>query len=733
MESNIVFDFVEPNDTILEATDIGLTLSNSGNFIADGFIGDSPNITNGSNDVDLFQIQLNIGDRVTIDIDAREFGSNLDSVLLLFDSNGTLVAFSDDDFAPGENPFVSFTDSFISFEAEISGLYYIGVSSFPNLYDPFVADSGTGGNSTGEYNIDINLFNGIEPNDAIFEATDTGLTSSNPGNFIADGFIGDSLFNPEIETLDVDLFEVQLNAGDYLTVDIDTTESDSSLDSVLRLFDSNGLELVASDDTLAPDENPFATNVGDSFISFQAEASGIYYIGVSSFPNINYDPRFSNTLSSDDSGNSTGEYTIDINLFKDDNDTIFEAQDTGLTSINPGNFVSDGFIGINDIVTDGIIGRNNEFFDAADDIDFFEVQLNAGDVITIDIDAQEFGSSLDSVLRLFDSNGNQVAISDDNNAPGENPAATIGDSFISFEAEASGIYYIGVSSFFNLNYNPFGSFRTRAANGNSIGEYKISITLSTPDNDILDGTMASNSILGLDGNDLIQELAGNNTLNGDDGADRFFGQGGNDVLRGAAGNDSLNGGGGNDTLLGGTANDVLRGGTGRDRLNGGRGNDTLIGGSANDVLRGGTGSDSLNGGRGNDTLIGGSANDVLRGGTGSDIFVFDTGSVFDISDLGVDRILDFSGNSDRINLSKDTFAALDNTNNGPLRNSDFEVVTSNALAKGSSAEIVYNSSNGNLYYNENNAAAGFGNGGLFAKLIGSPDDLSARDFVVVDV
>ena len=101
--------------------------------------------------------------------------------------------------------------------------------------------------------------------------------------------------------------------------------------------------------------------------------------------------------------------------------------------------------------------------------------------------------------------------------------------------------------------------------------------------------------------------------------------------------------------------------------------------------------------------------------------------------MGVDRILDFSGNSDRINLSKDTFAALDNTNNGPLRNSDFEVVTSNALAKGSSAEIVYNSSNGNLYYNENNAAAGFGNGGLFAKLIGSPDDLSARDFVVVDV
>ncbi len=55
------------------------------------------------------------------------------------------------------------------------------------------------------------------------------------------------------------------------------------------------------------------------------------------------------------------------------------------------------------------------------------------------------------------------------------------------------------------------------------------------------------------------------------------------------------------------------------------------------------------------------------------------------------------------------------------------------LIYSSNAEIVYNSSNGNLYYNENNAADGFGSGGLFAKLIGSPDDLSATDFQVVDV
>ncbi len=76
---------------------------------------------------------------------------------------------------------------------------------------------------------------------------------------------------------------------------------------------------------------------------------------------------------------------------------------------------------------------------------------------------------------------------------------------------------------------------------------------------------------------------------------------------------------------------------------------------------------------------------------------------------------------------------LDNTSNGRLRNSDFAIVTSNAQAENSNAEIVYNSGNGNLYYNQNNEDAGFGDGGLFAKLIGSPDNLSAADLRVVDV
>ena len=86
----------EPNDTFLEANDTGLTSDNSGNFVGEGFIGDSPNISRRQNDVDLFQVQLDLGDRLTIDIDAEINGSSLDSILRLFDSEGNEVAVNDD-------------------------------------------------------------------------------------------------------------------------------------------------------------------------------------------------------------------------------------------------------------------------------------------------------------------------------------------------------------------------------------------------------------------------------------------------------------------------------------------------------------------------------------------------------------------------------------------------------------------------------------------------------------
>ncbi len=297
---------------------------------------------------------------------------------------------------------------------------------------------------------------------------------------------------------------------------------------------------------------------------------------------------------------------------------------------------------------------------------------------------------------------------------------------------------------------------------------------ATPNDDSIAGLEGNDTLVGGNGNDTLQGNEGNDLLVGDSNSNTLLGSG-NDFLYGGNGDDGLYGGNGNDFLYGGNGNDFFGLNSGNDYLDGGSGIDTVgytsapegikvnlsstvsfgivgnrafdgfggqdtlfgienINGSKNnDLIIGNDSNNTLFGDAGNDTLYSLGGDDTLNGGDGNDIFVFKTGKVFDSSNLGVDLIVDFVTESDLIHLSKNTFTALDNTSNGRLINPDFEIVTSNALVRGSSAEIVYNSSNGNLFYNENNEAAGLGRGGLFARLVGSPDNLSARDFQVVDV
>ena len=138
------------------------------------------------------------------------------------------------------------------------------------------------------------------------------------------------------------------------------------------------------------------------------------------------------------------------------NDTIFDAIDIG--PLAAGESFS----------TTSVIG-NNDNIAPTSDVDFIEFYLSAGDTVNIDIDADLFGSSLDSILRLFNSSGTQLAVSDDNTAPGESFSL---DSYLSYTAGVSGTYYVGVSSYNNFGYDPFVE---GSSTGTSTGEYEITI------------------------------------------------------------------------------------------------------------------------------------------------------------------------------------------------------------------------------------------------------------------
>ena len=135
----------------------------------------------------------------------------------------------------------------------------------------------------------------LEPNDTLAQATATGINGA--GSFSTSGSIGD---NPNNLGADVDLYRVQLNAGNVIIASVDARTIGSGLDSYLRLFDSNGNELTNNDDT---------GSGLDSLIGFTAPTTGTYYIGVSSSGVTSYNP----SVEGSSSGPGTGNYNININ------------------------------------------------------------------------------------------------------------------------------------------------------------------------------------------------------------------------------------------------------------------------------------------------------------------------------------------------------------------------------------------------------------------------------------
>jgi hypothetical protein len=88
----------------------------------------------------------------------------------------------------------------------------------------------------------------------------------------------------------------------------------------------------------------------------------------------------------------------------------------------------------------------NGTIDPAGDIDAFQFTGKAGDIISVICEAEVIGSSLDSVLQIYDSTGTIIAENDQNGlAPEGYPE---NDSFIQMVLPADGTYYIVVEDAF---------------------------------------------------------------------------------------------------------------------------------------------------------------------------------------------------------------------------------------------------------------------------------------------
>ncbi|MFM8214836.1 MAG: PPC domain-containing protein, partial [Pirellula sp.] len=117
-------------------------------------------LSTGSSDVDLYKFQLEIGERVKINVNTT---GNLDAALKIFDasgvaqivSNGNDPTTADNVPAPGES---LSRDPYIDFTATKAGVYYAAVSAAGNTsYDPLSLADRTRGATSGDYTMTLEV------------------------------------------------------------------------------------------------------------------------------------------------------------------------------------------------------------------------------------------------------------------------------------------------------------------------------------------------------------------------------------------------------------------------------------------------------------------------------------------------------------------------------------------------------------------------------------------------
>lgn len=421
----------EPNDTTAQATvtvfDANSKARFSGVTLGDGIAG--------SKDVDLYRIDMPRGGEIIAEIIAQRLpgGSNLDSVLRLFNSRLEPIALNDQYFGQ---------DSYLDYFVSTGGTYYIGVSGFGNSnYNPAIANSGSTG-STGVYDVAFNINLASDDRLSVDASLPTPLAVPPTGTT---GVTTSSIVITDSRQI-LDL-NVRLSITHQYDSDLKVSLT-SPKGTVVNLVNRRGGAGQNMKPTVFDDEAlvPITSGVAPFAGTFSPETALTFFDGQSALGTW--------TLTIEDlAAVHTGQLEAWGLDFQFENDVFgpFEANDTlttakDLSEISASGFGSaqrDAFIG------DGGFG----LFDR----DLWKVTVAAGATLSASVDStvtDAFGNvlpgkegSLNTVIRLFDSAGNQVLLS----GPEGSKNARI-ENFVFSDA---GTYYLGVSDGSNTNYSVF--------------------------------------------------------------------------------------------------------------------------------------------------------------------------------------------------------------------------------------------------------------------------------------
>lgn len=247
----------------------------------------------GDRDVDFVRVNSPVAgilQAVVASTTVPENTSPVDTVLRLFDGNGTLLTFNDD---------TNGLDPEIRFEIEAGVDYFIAVAGFGNdHFDPFVLGSGSPGD-TGLYGFAVDVLPLAEKTRLTDDTIDSGGVVNVALGFRRGGVVGEDRGFARRQT-DVDLYRFVADGTGTVEI-VAMPGSDFGADPFLRLFDANLVEIAFDDNSVGLSRGArIATTV----------TPGTYYIGVSGAGSSSrsYDPR----TGAGAGVGSTGDYTLSV-------------------------------------------------------------------------------------------------------------------------------------------------------------------------------------------------------------------------------------------------------------------------------------------------------------------------------------------------------------------------------------------------------------------------------------
>jgi hypothetical protein len=354
-----------------------------------------------------------------------------------------------------------------------------------------------------------------DPNGTIAGAFIGPILDGEPVGAI-DGIIGIDGDGTEIGDKDVDIIRFEVDSPGLVTLELGTREDDpADFDTYLRLFTEDGTEIAVNDDI---------EQGVQQFSRIETELEpGTYYAGISGFDNGSYDPNVAGSGVSAETGN----YSLQFTLGNSDPNGLL----SGATEVLLGNDREP-------LLFPGFIGADYGNPVGVSDVDLYRVIVPDNGTLFLDIDTPyDEGEYVDSYLRLFSEEGEELfftdtgepAASDDDislNAIGEETEYLIEDdivleepdqttltngffdendnyvkgnyghrtdSFLRVAVERGDVYYVGVSDYFNSEYDP-----TNLDNRPEIGEGgSYEITASFANNDINGSISQINSVSSL--------------------------------------------------------------------------------------------------------------------------------------------------------------------------------------------------------------------------------------------